>query len=90
MMYSFWIWVGLAAVTLLLAGYRKVVANQEDDVLHLREVQADLVNKQSATAHRLETIDRWGKILTVVAVVYGLVLGLVYLYNGWMASAQLQ
>jgi hypothetical protein len=32
-------------------------------------------------AHREEILDKWGKILTVVAIVYGLVIAVVYLYS---------
>jgi hypothetical protein len=31
----------------------------------------------------LESIDRWGKTLTVVVVVYALALACVYLYQVW-------
>jgi len=34
-------------------------------------------------AHRLEMIDKWGKMLTVVVAVYGLALGAIYLYQAW-------
>jgi hypothetical protein len=36
-----------------------------------------------ALAHRLESIDRWGKTLTVVVAVYGVALAAIYLYQVW-------
>jgi hypothetical protein len=39
--------------------------------------------QQALVDRKLTSIDRWGKSLTVIAVVYGvLILGL-YVYQGW-------
>ena len=73
----------LALAVLLLIAYRKVVSSHEDDSLHVSG-PANAVPDQAAMAAKLETIDRWGKLLTVVTVVYGIVLGAIYLYKGWI------
>jgi len=41
-------------------------------------------------AKKLEVIDRWGKILTIVAFVYALAILGLFLYNGWTESTKLQ
>jgi hypothetical protein len=48
-----------------------------------------LIHHQEDVAHRLDVIDRWGKVLTVVSFVFGLALAVVILYNAWMASTRL-
>jgi hypothetical protein len=40
-------------------------------------------------AHKLEVIDKWGKILTAITVIFGLVLGALYLYQSWVAMSKM-
>ena len=73
-------WGVLALVVVSLIIYRKSVSSREDDSIHLEgSAPAD----QVALDHRLAVIDRWGKTLTVIAVVYGVALGAIYLYQVW-------
>jgi len=78
----FIVWVVLAAVVLSLLAWRKSVASHEDDSLHL--ANAGAVASQVEVTHKLERIDKWGKILTAIAVVYGLAVGCAYLYQSWV------
>jgi hypothetical protein len=78
------VWVVLAAVVVALAVYRKVVSLKEDDTLHIDERESGLVVQQVEVARRLDVVDRWGQILTVVVLVYGLLLGSAYLYTTWI------
>ncbi len=81
------LWVALAAAVLLLAGYRKFLARNEDDLVHIAEGEASMISEQTVLAHKLEVIDRWGKILTVAALVYGLILAAIFLYRVWLEQA---
>jgi hypothetical protein len=75
---AFW---GTLMITVLgLVFYRRLVASHEDDSLHL---EGNVRGIQAALADKLEWIDRWGKMLTVVAMVYGVALAGVYLYQVW-------
>ncbi|MCP5109956.1 MAG: hypothetical protein GY953_03885 [bacterium] len=67
------IWGALALVVLLLFAYRIKVAAHEDDTLHVSH-DTNLVAEQTVLAGRLGVLDKWGKILTVLAVVYGLII----------------
>ena len=80
-------WAILATVVIALAFYRRAVARKEDDFLHV-DVQTNA--QQVEIAQKLEGIDKWGKLLTIVAVVYAVALLGVYLYNGWNESAHIQ
>ena len=80
-------WAVLACVVLALAIYRKVVAMGEDDSLHL--AGPSIETQQLTVAHRLEVIDRWGKILTVAVLAYGIVLAGVYVYISWTVRNQM-
>lgn len=77
-------WVALACAVAGLAIYRRLIAGHEDDMLHMRDSEAARIPVQVAIASRLEIIDRWGKILTVFAVVCGVLLAVAYLYQVWM------
>jgi hypothetical protein len=83
-----WILTGVAVLALL--AWRKAVAMNEDDNLHVLDGGA--VEKgaaQFAVAQKLDLIDRWGKIVTVVAVVYGVILGGVYVWHSWIVYSQI-
>jgi hypothetical protein len=74
-------WTILALIVLGLIVYRKVIASREDDTLHVMDNTATA--QQSTVARKLEMIDKWGKGLTVLAFLYGLVVAVVYFYNVW-------
>lgn len=76
------LWALLAVVVLTLIAYRKVVSLQEEETLHLGNLaEAD---HQAVIARKLDWIDKWGKLLTVVAVVYGVLLAAAYTYHVWL------
>jgi len=77
------LWAVLAAVVIALIFYRRSVAQAEDDSLHVLE-GPKVAEQQVVMAHKLEVIDKWGKVLTVVVVVFGAILGALYLYQSWV------
>jgi hypothetical protein len=77
----------LAVVVGALALYRKSIAAKEDDTVHLSG-GGEAVQEQVATAAKLEGIDKWGKILTVILVIYGLVIAGLYIMQMWEASSK--
>ena len=79
------LWALLAIAVLALVAYRKLVSSQEEETLHLAD--AAEADHQAAIAHKLEWIDKWGKLLTVVAVVYGVLLAAAYTYHVWRTMA---
>lgn len=81
-------WAVLATIVIVLAVYRWRVASHEDDVIHLEDTSDTAIAQQMEIARKLDTIDRWGKSLTVIAFLYGLILGGLYLYRAWIESAQ--
>jgi hypothetical protein len=76
------LWVLVAIVVLALVAYRKVVSLQEEETLHLGDPLE--ANHQAVIARKLDWIDKWGKLLTVVAVVYGVFLAAAYTYHVWL------
>ena len=76
------LWVLLAVVVLALIAYRKVVSLQEEETLHLGNPAE--ANHQAVIARKLDWIDKCGKLLTVVAVVYGALLAAAYTYHVWL------
>ena len=77
--------MALAVIALIVV--RKRIAAGEDDTLHVMEGDAAMIPHQQEIAHKLETIDRWGKSLTALTVVFGLVLGAVWVYQGWVTAS---
>jgi cytochrome b subunit of formate dehydrogenase len=76
-------WASLGVVVLILALMRRQIAAREDDSLHLAANEVGMVAEQATLAKKLETIDRWGKLLTIILVVTGVALALVWGYQMW-------
>ena len=80
------IWSLLALAVLLLFVRRKMVAAKEDDNLHVMSGENP---QQAVVAAKLEVIDKWGKLLTVVAVILGLALAGLYVYSVFVGRGSL-
>jgi len=80
-------WAVLALVVVILAFIRKHYSAEEDDTLHLGGGADVAVEHQQATAKKLAVVDKWGKVLTIVMVVTGLALGIIYGLQMWEASS---
>jgi hypothetical protein len=76
------LWVVLAVVIMGLAAYRWLVGEQEEEALHLSNPRE--LAHQVAITHRLDLIDRWGKVLTIAAAIYSLLLAAGYAYYVWI------
>jgi len=81
------LWVILALTVAALIAWRKMIAASEDDSLHVLQGS---VAQQVNIAQKLEVIDKWGKILTIVAVAYGVILGAVYVYQNFVQMSTTQ
>lgn len=82
----FWLWGVMAAIVLLTALYRKRLAKQEDNILHLHDGEGEVVKHQASVAHRLEIIDRFGKTATALAFAGGVVIAAFYMYQTWVQN----
>jgi hypothetical protein len=74
-------WAVLGITVLALAAYRTQLGHREDDHIHFTDTEAALVNQQTQFANRVDVIEKWGKTLTVLLVLYGIALGAYYLYT---------
>ena len=83
-------WVVLAVVVLVLGIYRIRLARHDDDTLDVIMSDPGVIAHQKETVHRLKVIDLWGQALTVLAVLYGLAIAALYLYQVWQEGTQIQ
>jgi len=79
------LWALLAVSVIVLIVWRKTVARNEDDQLHVLQTAA--VTQQAEVAHKLEVIDKWGKIVTAVTVAYGALIAGLFIYQTWMQTS---
>jgi hypothetical protein len=79
------LWALLAVSVIALIVWRKTVARNEDDQLHVMQVAA--ATQQADVAHKLEVIDKWGKIVTAVTVAYGVLIAGLFIYQTWMQTS---
>jgi hypothetical protein len=82
------IWAAMAVVVLGMAIYRKTLSSNEDDTMHLADSEVNLISVQKVLCQKLEVIDKWGKLLTIVVVTYGLIIASVVLYQGWVEASK--
>jgi hypothetical protein len=80
------LWVLVVAAVIVVAFWRRSVAVHEDDALHLGAAHLGTPAQQVAVAQKLDQIDKWGKLLTVIAAILGVLLGAAYLYKGWVVG----
>jgi hypothetical protein len=80
------LWILLTAIVIVLFIWRKIVAGKEDDSLH---VNSGALTQQTSLAEKLDQIDKWGKIMTVVAVLLGLLVAAAYVYGQFVGRASM-
>jgi len=80
------LWAVLAVAVIGLIVYRRFVSASEDDMIHISDASGTVTSQQVTVAQKLDQIDKWGKMLTVVAVTYGVVLAGIYVYQSWMSG----
>lgn len=79
------LWGVMAASVLVLIVWRKSVARNEDDQLHV--LNTAVVANQAEVAHKLEVIDKWGKIVTAVTVAFGALIAGLFIYQTFAQSS---
>jgi hypothetical protein len=76
-------WAVLTTVVVFLAIYRRKIGSTVDERLHVLDSDVAVVPVQAAVARKLAVVDRWGKILTVVVILYLLGIAVTYLYMAY-------
>lgn len=80
----------MAVMVLVLFLWRKTVARNEDDNLHVLDGAAvQQTAQQAEVAQKLELIDKWGKILTIVTLIYGAIVGGLYMYQSFVQNSKI-
>jgi len=74
MLFLWIVWGALTLFVISLALIRKFTARNEDDLVHLSGGAEPVIAQQIAVAGKLAKIDRWGKVLTIADVAFGIVL----------------
>jgi preprotein translocase subunit SecG len=77
------LWIVIAAALAIIYAYRRIVAGSSDELVHLSDVSDAVLEKQEATASKIQQLDRIVLVLTIVFVVYGLALGGVQIYQAF-------
>jgi hypothetical protein len=85
------LWSLLAVTVLALFVWRKTVSTKEDDNLHIMDGSSVEKNAlQEVVAQKLDRIDKWGKLVTIVVVVCGVILGGLFAWQGWIQSTRIE
>jgi len=84
------VWAVLTLFVISLAVVRRFTARKEDDLVHLSGNAEATISQQFTVAKKLDNIDHWGKLLTVVDVVFGFALVAITLYTTWQHSLTME
>jgi hypothetical protein len=80
------LWIVIAAALMIIYVYRKMVAGSADELVHLSDVSDAVIEKQEATASKIQQLDRVVMILAIVFVVYGIALGGLQIYQAFTSN----
>jgi hypothetical protein len=81
------VWVLLALTVVVLFLKHRTIARQEDAHLDVLETAA-AAQQQLVLDQKLAVVDKWGKILTGITVVSGVILAGLYLIQTWEQSSR--
>jgi ABC-type Fe3+ transport system permease subunit len=82
-----WIVLGLIVIVLLVSRIR--LAKRADASLDVLESERE-AKQQMEMTKKLERIDWWGQVLTVVVVLYGIILAGIHIYQVWQQTSKIQ
>jgi hypothetical protein len=80
-----YLWLVLDGVIVLLFAWRQSVARKEEGSLHVLAGTSEAA-QQIGTSQKLDNIDKWGKLLTIIAVLYGVLLGALAIFQSLTSS----
>ncbi len=83
------VWGVLTLVVIVMAIYHHMLVNQEDPTLDILENNT-VAAEQSKVFKKANVVELWGKILTVVVVLYGLALAGAYVMQMWNQGLKIQ
>jgi len=81
------VWVVLGIIVIVLAVTHLRLAHREDATVHVLENERE-VERQKELTTKIAKIDWWGKVLTILLVLYGIILGGIYTYHAWVQSSK--
>ena len=81
--------ITMTVVVAVLAVYRKVVARNEDDYVHLADPTGQVINNQRKVARALNQVDRLGVGLTVLTALYGVALFATYVIAEYLRRGRM-
>lgn len=73
----------MTVVVAALAGYRQMIARNEDDNIHMADPSGHIVEEQKKMATSLAKIDRVGIAITIATAAYGVILLATSLYQSF-------
>lgn len=77
------------AISVAVLGAMRKVAGREEEQLLMHVGDPSIVEKKASIVQRIDGIEKWGKTLTAITAVYGLILLCWFLYQGWLQSGRM-
>ncbi len=79
------VWGVLLIITIILWMYRRFLENREDHYIHLHGDDRDskVLQQQTSTGKKVDTISKSTRILLIVVILYGLAIAAVEVYKAW-------
>jgi hypothetical protein len=81
-----WSWLVLALLVVGLAIYRNLAGIHSNWSFH---VLGPGIRRETSALGKIEAIERWGELLTLLVIIYGLALAGIYIYAGALSGRAL-
>lgn len=80
-------WAVLTLIVIALAIYKKRLDGHIDEHIHVSTAEEGVIKETVAETHRSELVEKWGKALTVIVFLYGLLIVGMLAYHQWVISS---
>jgi len=80
-------WGALTLIVIGLAFYKKRLDEHIHNHMHVHASDGSSLQGQVAEVHKCEVVERWGKLLTVAVVLYGLAILGILVYHQWQLAS---
>ncbi len=85
-----YLWLALDVVVIVLFGLRQKVARAESVTMSMSLTDAVAASQMKTLGSKLDKLDKWAKTLVIIAVIYGVVLGVLAIVEAFTSTGVAQ
>ena len=82
------LWAIVTTVVVILAVWRVVGGLHDIGSIHLGRTGDKETERETRFSRKLDRVERWGQVLTVLSAILIAGIGVAWLYNGWLITSK--